>query len=397
MTGRMADKWKMVRLGDVCDIAAGQGAPQGDENYCKIGGTPFIKAGNLECLVNGVSLKSIQAVGDEIAHSHKLRLYPKGTIVFAKSGMSCVKEYVYELEDDCYVVNHLACILPNKMDATYIKYYFRATPPSRLIKDFGYPSIRLTDIANIILSVPDVKTQKRIAEVLDKASELIKKRKEQIRLMDELAKSLFIEMFGDPVENPMGWDVKLLDELGKFKNGINFGQKDTGYVVKFLGVGDFKSQNVFDNIDSLSSVKLTEKPNPEYFLNDGDIVFVRSNGSKELVGRNIIIYPRGKLVTFSGFCIRFRVLSNHILPEYLQNLLLIPSLKSRLLENGRGCNIQNLNQQMLSSINIPLPPLELQKAFVNRIDAIEQQKALLQNGLAKMETAYKALMQEYFG
>ncbi|MCK9313938.1 MAG: restriction endonuclease subunit S, partial [Methanocorpusculum sp.] len=259
------------------------------------------------------------------------------------------------------------------------------------------PHINRKALDNLQIPLPPLDEQKRIADVLDKASELIKKRKEQIRLMDQLARSLFIEMFGDPVENPMMWELKILGDLGAFKNGINYGQKDTGYSVKILGVGDFKSQNIFDNIDSLSSVRLTKKPNSDYFLNDGDIIFVRSNGSRELVGRNIIIYPRGKLVTFSGFCIRFRVLSERILPSYLQNLLLIPSQKSLLLENGRGCNIQNLNQQMLSSINIPLPPLSLQNEFANRIAVIEQQKALLQDGLAKMETAYKALMQEYFG
>ena len=81
-------------LKDLAVICAGQGAPQGDNNYCE-NGTPFVKAGNLQELLEGKAITSIQKVSDEVAKKHKLKLYPKGTILFAKSGMSCMKGYVY--------------------------------------------------------------------------------------------------------------------------------------------------------------------------------------------------------------------------------------------------------------------------------------------------------------
>lgn len=401
MTGIMTGKWERVRLGDVCDIAAGQGAPQGDENYCKIGGTPFIKAGNLECLVNGVSLKSIQAVGDEIAHSHKLRLYPKGTIVFAKSGMSCVKEYVYELEDDCYVVNHLACILPNKMDATYIKYYFRATPPSRLIKDFGYPSIRLTDIANIILSVPDVKTQKRIADVLDKASELIKKRKEQIRLMDELAKSLFIEMFGDPVENPMGWErrlfVDIFSVIYRYPTFYGLEYVPDGFPVVRIGNIPEDGQIFYS---SQNYVKITKEDNAKYprtQLQLYDILMaVRGDGSTaKKIG--VVRDPHLIFANISANLILLRENKSIANYSYLFSMLTSKAGQKILDKYVTKTAKKTITSNDLKRISFPLPPLSLQNEFADRIDAIEKQKALLQDGLAKMETAYKALMQEYFG
>jgi len=393
----VAPKYERVLLGDVFNLQMGKTPAREKNEYWNNGDNPWVSIADLSSYDKYVA-ETKETISDLGVSKSGIKLVPANTVLMSFK-LSLGKTAITRHE--IYTNEAIMAFIPNgtkDVDVDYLYHLFsnmdwmkgtnRAVMGSTLNK---------ATLTNIEIPLPPLDEQKRIADVLDKASELIKKRKEQIRLMDELAKSLFIEMFGDPVENPMGWEIKLLGELGEFKNGINFGQKDTGYVVKFLGVGDFKSQNVFDNIDSLSSVKLTEKPNPEYFLNDGDIIFVRSNGSKELVGRNIIIYPRGKLVTFSGFCIRFRVFSKQILPSYLQNLLLIPSQKSRLLENGRGCNIQNLNQQMLSSINIPLPPLPLQQEFADRIEAIEKQKALLQDGLAKMETAYKALMQEYFG
>lgn len=83
-------------LKDIAIISAGQGAPQGESNYCD-NGTPFVKAGNLQELIEGKPITKIQNVSDDVAKKHKLKLYPKGTILFAKSGMSCMKGYVYVL------------------------------------------------------------------------------------------------------------------------------------------------------------------------------------------------------------------------------------------------------------------------------------------------------------
>ena len=92
----------MQLLKEIAIIGAGQGAPQGDKNYCD-NGTPFVKAGNLLELIEDNSIDNIQKVSDDVAKSHKLKLYPKGTVLFAKSGMSCLKGYVYVLPCDAYV------------------------------------------------------------------------------------------------------------------------------------------------------------------------------------------------------------------------------------------------------------------------------------------------------
>ena len=106
-------------LRDIAEIGAGQGAPQGDSNYCDYG-IPFVKAGNLQDLTIGGSIDNIQKVSDEVAKKHRLKLFPKGTVLFAKSGMSCLKGYVYVLPKDAYVVSHLACITPKDNISDYL-------------------------------------------------------------------------------------------------------------------------------------------------------------------------------------------------------------------------------------------------------------------------------------
>lgn len=182
------------KLRDLAIVAAGQGAPQGEENYCT-NGIPFIKAGNLIELLNGKKERAIQNVSAEVAKQHRLKLYPAGTVLFAKSGMSCMKGYVYVLQSDCYVVSHLACIIPLETTGAYLKYYFEYHRPNSLIKDEAYPSISLSDIGNLDIRLEEPEKQVAIVNNLDRINTLIKCRQVQLRKIDELVKSQFIEMF----------------------------------------------------------------------------------------------------------------------------------------------------------------------------------------------------------
>ena len=129
-------------------------------------------------------------------------------------------------------------------------------------------------------------------------------------------------------------------------------------------------------------------------LQNGDIIFVRSNGSKDLVGRCIVIYPNETEVTFSGFCIRFRLSTDLILIPYLLNVLKSKSMRQNML--GRGANILNLNQQILLGLNILFPPMELQNKFAKIIEKIEEQKSLYEKELEKLEENFQALLQKSF-
>ena len=162
-----------------------------------------------------------------------------------------------------------------------------------------------------------------------------------------------------------------------------------------LGVGDFKNRTMIQNVEDLPFVSLNELPDPEYLLRDNDIIFVRSNGNKELVGRCLAIYPGSIPVTYSGFCIRYRLTSTNIDTPYLLQVLKTDSIRKKM--TGRGANIQNLNQQTLSQLLVPIPPLSLQNEFAAFVERVDQQKQTIQQSLEKLELMKKVLMQEYFG
>ncbi len=243
--------------------------------------------------------------------------------------------------------------------------------------------------------LPPYEKQCEIAEVLDKVTSLISLRKQQLAKLDELVKARFVEMFGDPVSNPKHWKTAFLLDIGYCKNGMNFHKGDSGVEIHCLGVGDFKNRTMIQNVEDLPFVSLNELPDPEYLLRDNDIIFVRSNGNKELVGRCLAIYPGSIPVTYSGFCIRYRLTSTNIDTPYLLQVLKTDSIRKKM--TGRGANIQNLNQQTLSQLLVPIPPLSLQNEFAAFVERVDQQKQTVQQSLEKLELMKKALMQEYFG
>ena len=200
-------------------------------------------------------------------------------------------------------------------------------------------------------------------------------------------------MFGDNPTKNEKCKVEKLGNLGLCKNGMNFSYEDNGFEINCLGVGDFKDNAVISNCENLPVISLNEKPSEEYLLKDNDIIFVRSNGNKELVGRSVLVHPR-VLTTFSGFCIRFRLSTDSINHLFLLQFLKMPNTRKNMA--GRGANIQNLNQQILSNLDIPVPQIEFQNDFAAFVQQIDKSKFAVQKSLEKTETLYKSLMQRYF-
>ena len=203
-------------------------------------------------------------------------------------------------------------------------------------------------------------------------------------------KSQFIEMFGDPIENEKGWRTIPLLQTGKCKNGMNYSSKDCGVEMHCLGVADFQDNAVIDDMSVLPMVSLKERPNTDYLLQNGDIVFVRSNGNRALVGRSVVVYPGDEPVVYSGFCIRYRKEREELLTDYLLRFFKTDSVRAKMA--GRGANIQNLNQQILAALNIPIPPIEMQKEFSVFVKQSDKSKFELKQAIEDINNLMRVFM-----
>ena len=384
--------WKTVRLGDVCEIAAGQGAPQGDSNYCN-DGKPFVKAGNLIELIEGKHENQIQKVSEEVAKSHKLKKYSAGSILFAKSGMSCMKGYVYQLKNDSYVVSHLAIVKPKEDSSNYIEYCLRHIKPNTLVKDEAYPSISLQDISNLQIPLPPLAEQKHIAAVLNKCTALIAKHREMLAKYDTLIKSRFIEMFGDPVTNERNWEKVRLDSVADIKIGP-FGsllhQEDyiTGGHALVNPSHIIDGRICTDEKLTISNEKYTELT--PYHLQKHDVVM----GRRGEMGRCAVVDSDGLLCGTGSLIIRTK---GELKSDFIQKIISFPSYKKTIEDKAVGQTMPNLNVPIVSSFEIIKPPKEVQDNYYAFVQQIDKSKFAVQKSLEKAETLYKSLMQEYFG
>jgi len=250
------------------------------------------------------------------------------------------------------------------------------------------------DFDNTLVPFPTLNRQKEIAQILSKVDAIINTRIRELEVLDNLIKARFVEMFGDPVSNEKNWNTKPLLSMGYCKNGMNFHYEDSGVEINCLGVGDFKDHSVIADTAALPTVSLNEMPSSEYLLQDDDIVFVRSNGNKKMVGRSVAVYPGAVPTTFSGFCIRYRRDDDSVITPYLLRVLKTESIRQKMY--GRGANIQNLNQQTLSSLDIPIPPKALQEQFATFVAQVDKSKFEVQRSLEEAQKLFDSLMQEYF-
>lgn len=177
------------------------------------------------------------------------------------------------------------------------------------------------------------------------------------------------------------WTLEPFGNLADFKNGLNFRSGETGHELKVLGVGDFKERTKLEQVTDISSIHTEKKIDKSYLLQDGDLVFVRSNGNPTLVGRCMQIFTNNEDISFSGFTIRARLKTDKTTPEFISLLMQGGLLKNILKRDGRGTNISNLNQDILSKLQIPIPSkaeqLELLSVFGCWDNAIEKTEALI--------------------
>ena len=295
-----------------------------------------------------------------------------------------------------YVTSNAMCLdgLSEHVDRDYLLCFLKAYDFGKVIGGTSQPQITKAGISSIEVPLFSLEKQIAVRLRLKAVLDALGLRETLLEKLDTLVKSRFAEMFGDPAENAMSWDSISLTSLGSCKNGMNFKSRESGIELPCLGVGDFKDRAFINGVSEIGRVTLDSTPAEDYFLRDGDIVFVRSNGNKELVGRCLAVFPDGEKAVYSGFCIRLRVESDQVRIPYLIWALRHPSMRRQMF--GRGANVQNLNQKMMAKVMIPIPPLSRQDCFLDFAVQVDKSRFIVQQQIEKLQMLYDSLAQEYF-
>ena len=237
------------------------------------------------------------------------------------------------------------------------------------------PRTDMKALMSLPVPLPPIDEQRRIVGILNRAARIERLRARAQERLREFVPALFVRMFGDPVENPMGWDVRplgafcILTQYGTSKKATN--QADG---LPVLRMGNVTYRGDLDCTD-LKWVTLSESDVEKHLLRTGDILFNRTN-SKELVGKTGIWDGRFEAVAASYF-IRLRVDETCVCPTYVWAFMNSPATKQRLFEAARGAIGQaNINAKELKSLLLPVPPIDLQRWYA---ELVETARAALKN------------------
>lgn len=287
--------------------------------------------------------------------------------------------------------------LSEEIDIRYLYYYLLSRGLSDVITGSAQPQIVRRSLAKVKVMYPPLDEQRKIAAVLDKVSSLIAKRRQQLDKLDELVKSRFIEMFGEPENNNKAWPVKALDNLctvGSSKRVYQSEQSSEG--VPFWRISDLVSKIDTGTVDSelfISEIKYTELKRAGLVPVTGDIL-VTSRGT---LGRCYIVHDEDCFYFQDGMISWLSNYSEEITPLYLQYLFTMSGFRKQIDNAQAGSTVAYLSIAMLKKLQVMIPNKALQEQFAAFVAQTDKSKLAIQKSLEKLEILKKALMQEYFG
>jgi len=403
--GALPEEWKVVKLGEVADISSGGNAPQGDKYFN--GDKPFVRVSHIDN--QNYSVNKYDLINDNAINDYRLKLFPKDTIIFPKSGATVYLEKRAMLPIDAYVVSHLCTVISNKEEAIqHFLFYVLISLKLAKEKADGYPTLNISEVKRIPIPLPPLPEQQKIAAVLSAVQEAKEKTQAVIDATKALKKSMMKHLFTygpvspEETENvplkdteigkvPEDWEVVKLGEIADFKNGVNFSANQKGKQgVLTIDVLNMYCEDIYLRLSNL--YRVNKKIEEDYLLKKGDILFVRSSLKREGVGWASLFKPFNEPVTFCGFIIRARLNNNNIQPEFVTNYMRSDIARNNLIASSGKVAITNINQGMLGNIFLPLPPLPVQQKIASILSAIDAKIEAEENKKQALEELFKTLL-----
>lgn len=381
----------MVRLGDVCEISSSKANLTDDKIWLlnldmveqqtgKIISYYYVNKNEL----NG----SITQFDTENILYSKLRPNLNKVVVPDRNGFSTSELLPLKPNSKILCREYLALYLRSD---SFVSWAISKTAGAKM------PRLGTKALLDKEIPLPPLDEQRRIAATLDKVTDLISKRRQQLDKLDELVKARFVEMFGDTVINPHELPSVCLSNFADIVSGITKGRKTSGeelFEVPYMAVSNVKSGYI--DWTTVKTIEATKSEIEQYRLQSFDVLMTEG-GDPDKLGRGAIIQNPPIDCIHQNHIFRVRVDSSRLLPQYLEEYLQHPKAKKYFLSCAKQTTgIASINMTQLRNLPVLLPSLEQQKQFSAIVEQIDQHKLTIQRSLDKMETLKKALMQQYF-
>ena len=338
--------------------------------------------------------------GKEVASQDKTtyKIVPRGYFAYNPSRIN-VGSVDWQRCEDRVIVSPLYTVfsVSDEIDCQYLYYFLRSDFGKQMIKARASGSVRDNLKLEMLkeMTIPDISKEEQhfCARILDRLQILIQLRKQELQKLDDLIRARFIELFGDPVRNPYGYEKVCLSELADIKIGP-FGSllhKDDyiegghpllnpSHIIDGKIAPDSKLSISDEKYDELSA----------YQLHAGDVVM----GRRGEMGRCAVVPDQGFLCGTGSMIIRTK---GEVTADYLQKVISFPSFKKTIEDMAVGQTMPNLNVPIVSAFQIIKPPIEVQNRYYAFVDETDKSKAAVQKSLDETQVLFDSLMQKYFG
>lgn len=382
----MKQGWEIKKLGEVCEVIGGSTPKTNEPTYwdgdffwvtpAELDGTKLISS----------TKRTITEAGIKSAH---LQLLPAGTVLLSsrapigKVAITTVPMYCNQ--------GFKNIICSDKLYNCYVYWFLYAKTEylNALGTGATFKEISKKVVEQIPIPIPPLPVQEQIVSELDLLSGIIEKKREQLKELDALAQSIFYDMFGDPITNEKGWEVKKLGEVADIVGGSTpktnikeYWNGDNYWVTpaELHGTRYISSTERCITDLAVDKAHLTQLPIGTVLLS-----------SRAPIGK--VCITRVPMYCNQGF--KNIICSNKLNSEYVYQYLID---KTEFLKSlGTGATFKEISKTTTENITIPIPPLPLQRQFASKIEAIEKQKELIKQSISETETLFNARMQEHFG
>lgn len=375
----------MARLDKICSLNMGQSPDS--SSYNETGdGLPFFQ-GNADFGVLHPNVRIWCNAPTKIAH-------PGDILISVRAPIGALNI----ADRDCCIGRGLAALTVDETlcNSGYLWYAIANKVDELNTKGTGstFKAISKNVLGETEIPLPSLDQQQRVFAVLDKLTDLISLRKQQLAKLDELVEARFVEMFGDAIHNSKGWQIHIFSEIASSRLGKMLDAKQQTGENRYPYLANFNVQWFRFNLENLNTMDFDERDRAEFELRDGDLL-VCEGGE---IGRCAVWHDELQPCFFQKALHRVRCNLQIILPDYLSWWFKYNCEHEGFSAiAGAKATIAHLPGVKLKQLKVVVPPLELQQKFADFVEQTNKSKLTIQKSLDKLEELRKSLMQEYFG
>ena len=273
----------------------------------------------------------------------------------------------YRVSGKCWVNNHAHVLKPKEwLDVDYLCYSLMFYKVDGMVN--GATRQKLTQAAMRKMQIPSrsIDEQKYIVDELNRIIRIKEQRQQELRLLDDLIKARFVEMFGDPTSNPKGYPIKVLSEIAEYWNGLTYKPED----VSDEGIIVLRSSNIQNaTLDFADIVRVSCKIGDKKYVQDNDILMCSRNGSARLVGKVALIKEVEEPMSFGAFMMIIRSAYYSYLMTYFQ----MPAFRMQIA-TGATTTINQITGRMLDAVKLPVPDADTINQFADFVKQVDKSK-----------------------